>query len=386
MAETELVLPSGPVELVRRHTPPNSPLRAWTAADELVLRDLDGADPGRLLIVGDTWGALAVGLARWSPTVWTDSVLARAAIDDNLRRNGSEPLGVRAVTGTAVPTGVFDTVVIAIPKSASLLAHQCRLLRGLVSPATTIIAAGMTKYLARAVWEALALLGDAKGRPAERKARLIDVVADERTGEADAETTCVIEAFHTDAGVAVHEAPGVFSAGHLDVGTALLLDHADDIETALGSTPQRCLDLGCGNGVIAATLAGRWPDSEWRLTDVSDLAVAAAEATWIASGHASDRAEFVVCDGVPERSDGFDLVVTNPPFHQGHAPDPALTERLMAEAAASLCEGGMLAVVAQRHLELHRVMRRHCTDVAAVSSRRSHVVIVARRRDVRRVP
>ena len=37
MAETLLETSFGPVQLHRLHTPPDSPLRAWSAADELLL-------------------------------------------------------------------------------------------------------------------------------------------------------------------------------------------------------------------------------------------------------------------------------------------------------------------------------------------------------------
>ena len=73
----------------------------------------------------------------------------------------------------------------------------------------------------------------------------------------------------------------------------------------------------------------------------------------------------------------YDVIVTNPPFHQGHAEDRGLTDRLLQGAAAHLVEGGIVVVVAQRHRELHRRLRRWFGRVETVSAHPSHVVFVA---------
>ena len=182
--------------------------------------------------------------------------------------------------------------------------------------------------------------------------------------------------FETEEGIEVVERPGTFSSGHLDVGSALLLQ-------VLATVPEPdaealVLDLGCGNGVLAASLAGRWPAARFLLADVSDRAVAAASATISRNGFA-DRSTIHVADGghgIPDAS--VDMVVTNPPFHQGHALDRDLTDRLLTDAARVLRPDGVAYVVVQRHLKLHATMARWFKAVDVISKHPSHVVLEAR--------
>src|SRR6478735_5082449 len=89
-------------ELTRHPEDPRDPLRAWDAADEYLLRRLegaDGADPvdlsGAVVVVGDRWGALSTVLAGHRPVQITDSYLAQRATLANLARNGDDPDTVR---------------------------------------------------------------------------------------------------------------------------------------------------------------------------------------------------------------------------------------------------------------------------------------------------
>ena len=133
---------------------------------------------------------------------------------------------------------------------------------------------------------------------------------------------------------------GVFAGARLDAGTRLLLAH---LEVAPG---QRVLDIGCGVGVIgiAAGLAG----ATVTLTDANLLAVQAAGRNLARHG----------IDGVVLGSDvyshlgrrRFDLIVTNPPFHQGKQVDLTVANRIIAEAPTHLHPGGSLLLVANAFL------------------------------------
>ena len=112
--------------------------------------------------------------------------------------------------------------------------------------------------------------------------------------------------------------------------------------------------------------------------DVSDLAIEAARATWSANELAQHRMKATVCDGFGDADDAsFDVVVTNPPFHQEHAVDRDLTDRLLAECARVRADGAVI-VVAQRHLHLHTRLRKWFESVEVVSGHPSHVVVLSR--------
>lgn len=145
---------------------------------------------------------------------------------------------------------------------------------------------------------------------------------------------------------------GVFHGAGLDDGTALLLDQLGSMLSGLPPRPD-VLDLGCGNGVIAAALArelaGR---GTVRATDVSWAAVDSTRMTARANGVAVSTAQGDGLDGVAD--DSADLIVTNPPFHRGSARDSAPTLQMLADARRVLRTGGRLWCVFNSHLPWQR--------------------------------
>lgn len=377
MAETEFETPTGTFTLHRGSTPLDSPLRAWSAADRLVLDEVAAADPAgsraQMLVVNDAWGALAVPLAALEPQVWNDSAVAFSAIDENLERNDLAPLGSRAIPGHDRCPGPIDLAIVQVPKSHRLLEWQLDGIAAALAPGGRLVVAGMSKHLTKGVISAINhRFAEVDVRRAVGKARLI-VASSPRALEPNDPTRL---AFTTDEGVKVHEAPGVFSSGHLDVGTALLLDLLGADLREIVDTASTIADLGCGNGVIGTTLGGRHRNAQITFADVSHLALAAARATAKANGLAADDTEFVVADGLPDGA--FDVIVSNPPFHQDHALDAHLTERLMEQAAERLAPGGAVILVVQRHLNFHTRLLRWFGKVEVRSGHPSHVVLEAR--------
>jgi len=73
----------------------------------------------------------------------------------------------------------------------------------------------------------------------------------------------------------------------------------------------------------------------------------------------------------PER---FDLIITNPPFHNEHQTDISIGTDLFAEAADRLTPDGHLVVVANRHLNYATHLRRYFDEVLEVSTNEKFVV------------
>ena len=133
--------------------------------------------------------------------------------------------------------------------------------------------------------------------------------------------------------------PGVFAWDRVDPGSALL---AQVLPGMKGSG----IDLGCGYGALATVVLRSPSVAALRLVDLDRRAVAAAR-----RNIEDTRASFEWADArtLPETGD-LDFVVTNPPFHDGGAEDRRLGQAFIRKAAGLLKKGGVLWLVANRHL------------------------------------
>lgn len=138
--------------------------------------------------------------------------------------------------------------------------------------------------------------------------------------------------------------PGVFGHGKVDEGTELLLEA---LETTLGDAPLSVLDVGCGDGIISVWLARR--GHRVTAVDVSHFAVEATRRTLEQNGLEGRVLASDVYAGLEENA-RFDLIVSNPPFHQERDIDYGPAGRLVAEAGGYLHKGGKLVLVANAFL------------------------------------
>lgn len=132
--------------------------------------------------------------------------------------------------------------------------------------------------------------------------------------------------------------PGVFSWDRIDPGTALLM-------SVLPSFAGRGADLGCGVGVLArAVLAGQ-SVTHLELADIDRRAVEAAR-----RNVQDTRASFHWADVRRLALTALDFIVMNPPFHDGGVEDRGLGQAFVQRAHGMLRAGGVLWLVANRHL------------------------------------
>ncbi|KTT14059.1 16S rRNA methyltransferase [Pseudomonas oryzihabitans] len=165
--------------------------------------------------------------------------------------------------------------------------------------------------------------------------------------------------------------PGVFSHGRLDVGTALLLEHLEDLPEGT------LLDFGCGAGVVGAGLARRYPASTLHLLDVDAFAVASSRQTLAANGLAGTVS---AGDGIAAAPTGLAAIVSNPPFHSGVKTDYRTTETLLAEAVRHLRPGGELRLVANSFLRYPPLIEAAFGNCRTLAERDGFKIYSARRR------
>jgi len=157
-----------------------------------------------------------------------------------------------------------------------------------------------------------------------------------RPASADERRTMRVRLVGRDVDVEV--APGVFSPGAIDKGTAVLLDAVPD-PPPTGTF----LDLGCGWGPIALTLGLLAPAATVYAVDVNERALDLVARNAASLGLSGIRA--TPPDAVPAGT-AYDLVWSNPPIRIGKA---ALHD-LLTTWLPRLAPGGTAYLVVQRNL------------------------------------
>lgn len=133
-------------------------------------------------------------------------------------------------------------------------------------------------------------------------------------------------------------ARGIFSPRELDKGTAILLKHVP-----LPQAPGNFLDLGCGWGPLALTMALAQPEADVWALDVNANALASTAANAHTLGLPKVRP--VTAEQIPQQI-GFDVIWSNPPIRVGKA----TLHKLLLTWLPRLNVDGQAWLVVQKHL------------------------------------
>jgi 16S rRNA (guanine1207-N2)-methyltransferase len=144
---------------------------------------------------------------------------------------------------------------------------------------------------------------------------------------------------------------GMFSHDRIDAGSELLVSRLPTDFTGDAA------DFGAAWGYLSIELATRSPGlARIDLYEANHSALEAAKAN-MAANCPRTEARFFWHDLAAEPiKDKYDLIVMNPPFHEGHAADPALGQAMIKAAASALRGGGRLMMVANRGLPYEPVL------------------------------
>jgi len=351
----------------------DDPLRAWDTADAYLVKEYVHSNPGRLLLVNDSFGALTVGMHRHQPEVWSDSFLARLAIQHNLKHHDLP--AVPFIPADTTPGESFDLVLAKLPKSLAFWEDTLLRLRSILKPGAQVVAGGMIKHTPRRAHELMeTIIGPTTTGLGWKKARLAVATFDqERTLPSRLEdTTYELDGFD----LTLHNAPNVFARDHLDIGTRFLLANLSRNEE-----PRRIVDLGCGNGALSLALALLNPRASILGVDESYQAVACARANAERADLADHDLVFEVADVLTDVApDSVDLVVTNPPFHQAQSVGDAIAWGMFTQAKRCLSAGGRLLVVGNRHLGYPTKLERLFGNATLVDSGPKFMVVEAVKR------
>lgn len=287
------------------------------------------------LIVGENKGEMASALAAidgCSPAVW-----ARYA-------------GSTTPAAPWPPAGPHSSALIRLPKGRASLAFALGAAAAVLPAGAQMILIGMNAEGIRSAAGRLAAVAEGVETLAVgHHARLL---VGRRLPHLDVPHDLAGWRTHTDlpiAGNLCHWAsyPGLFASNRIDDGTALLVGELPPL-----AVQARVLDYGCGTGLIAAHIAAARPDARLDLLDEDTLALAAA-------GDNVPGARLILGTRIEAVGDTrYDLIVSNPPIHQGVAEDRRVLDRLIAEAPRHLVSGGILQLVVQRRVAIAEALDR----------------------------
>ena len=349
-------------------------LFAYDASDPLIL---DTAAPyfahARIAVIGDNYGALTLGaIARTDASgirVHQDPLLGELALAANAREEGfegqfsSHPLGAALLEGATL-------VLVQLPRSLDELEEIMEAIARWAHPAVTVVAGGRIKHLTPTMNPVmLRYFGTLDVSLARQKSRAFTLRDPLPVGES---RFPVLET-HEDLKITLAAHGAVFAGSSVDIGTRALLS----VLRKVGPTEGTAIDLGCGTGVLAASIARLRPNMRVIATDKSAAAIASAQAT-MAANELADRVEIVRDDGLQlQPDDSADVILLNPPFHIGATVHTGIAERLFAEAARVLKPGGELWTVFNSHLGYRQALARTVGPTELVTHNSKFMVTVS---------
>jgi 16S rRNA (guanine1207-N2)-methyltransferase len=165
--------------------------------------------------------------------------------------------------------------------------------------------------------------------------------------------------------------PGLFAWDRVDRASALLATH---LPSGLSG---RAADLGAGYGYLSSELLARNPGIV--ALDVYEAEARALAMARVNLAPASDRVgiDFHWHDVTTGLLARYDVIVSNPPFHQGRADQPDLGREFIVAAARALNPGGSFWLVANRHLPYEAVLGEQFSSVRALAMQDGFKVIHA---------
>lgn len=330
-------------------------IAAWDRVDpaaRLLAQALDPAPTDAVLVLGCGHGLLGLVAAERAPEgrvlLVDDSCVAVEAARRTLALNKVTNAEVRLSEETAISDSAFDLAALVLPKGREATHRALTDVAAALRIGGRLLLAGPTRGgIKSAIARMEELFGNAEVLRVKARHRVAVAVKSAPVAVPPPVTYAEVTAEVRGQTVRFVSRPGVFAGPALDQGTRVL------IEAMRLNPTDAVLDLGCGSGVIGLVAARLCPQGHVTLVDASSMAVEAARRTLALNG--VTNAEVLLSDcaaAVLDRE--FDVVVTNPPFHQGFGVEYDVARQFILDASRVLRRGGRLYLVANRFIRYDR--------------------------------
>ncbi|KAJ9434319.1 MULTISPECIES: 16S rRNA (guanine(1207)-N(2))-methyltransferase RsmC [Pantoea] len=313
-------------------------MSAFTPASEVILRHSDEFTARHVLFAGDLQDDLPAQLETASSRVHTQQY--------HHWQNLSHRLGERAVysmVATAADVEGCDTLVYYWSKNKPEAQYQLQNLLSLLPVGCDIFVVGENRSGVRSAEGMLEEWATLEKVDSARRCGLYH-------GRLDKQPTFDASSYGNTyqlEDLTIHTLPGVFSRDGLDIGSDLLLS------TLTPHFRGKVLDIGCGSGVLATVMAKVSPRVRLWLCDVHAAAIEASKATLAANELEGEVFASNVFSDVTGR---FDMIISNPPFHDGLQTSLEAANTLIRGALKHLNSGGELRIVANAFLPYPQIL------------------------------
>ncbi|TVP11869.1 methyltransferase [Shewanella sp. KCT] len=371
------------IELSLSRYPANqvSNLQAWDAADEHLIKHLIEIEQkaDNTAVINDSFGALCAALtaqaAEWPIWVETDAKTSQLGTLQNLKANRLSDSNLTWLNSRELPPQGLNLVLMKLPKNLNYFIHQLQRLSQSLAPNTPVYIGAKAKSINKALLETIAkYLGPASASLAWKKTRVITCIADGKPRALPSEVSWPVKEFN----LSISNLSNVFAANKLDIGARIMLDNLPEGQF------DTIVDLGCGNGILGLRAKQCYPDAEVHFVDDSEMAITSARQNWQANKldnpeQAIPQGHFHWDDCLTHLGDEVkpDLVLCNPPFHQGEAITDHIAWQMFLDAFHQLRPGGMLQVVGNRHLGYHVKLKRIFKNCETAASNGKFVILRA---------
>lgn len=371
----------GNFKLERYPVAKDKQLRAWDAADDYILMQLDTLQQenkltlntqSSVLILNDAFGALSTALSEFTPTSVSDSFLSQQALSTNLNLNDIDTDTVHQKNCFQPLSGTYDLVIIKIPKNLAMLEDQLHRIRSYCNEETCIISGAMSKHIHTSTLKLFErIIGATTTSLARKKARLVFSKMDSSidAGKSPYPGHYTL----SDTEEVYYNHANVFSRDKLDIGSRFLLQYMPNSDNY-----SHILDLACGNGVLGIAAARANPHAELCFVDESYMAIESARINTKNILKKSTHCDFKVTDclqGIDDNSQ--DLILNNPPFHQNHVVGDFIAWQMFTEAKQKLKTGGEIIIVGNRHLGYHIKLKKLFGKCEMIASNKKFVILKA---------
>ncbi|KOQ86363.1 16S rRNA (guanine(1207)-N(2))-methyltransferase RsmC [Pluralibacter gergoviae] len=313
-------------------------MSALTPASEVLLRHSDDFEPARILFAGDLQDDLPARMDTAASRAHTQQYHHWQAL--------SRQMGDRvrfSLIADAADVADCDTLIYYWPKNKPEAQYQLSNILSLMPIGTDVFVVGENRSGVRSAEQMLAEYAPLSKVDSARRCGLYH-------GRLEKQPTFNADGYWSEYqldGLTIKTLPGVFSRDGLDVGSQLLLS------TLTPHTKGKVLDVGCGAGVLSAVLASHSPKVRLSLCDVGASAVEASRATLAVNGFEGEVFASNVFSDVTGR---FDMIISNPPFHDGMQTSLEAAQQLIRGAVKHLNSGGELRIVANAFLPYPQVL------------------------------